>query len=276
MTNIMRVGNVEIVALSDGGFSPPLARFMPEVPAEAWEQYRAQHLDAEGNLRLNLGCFLVRSAGRTILVDTGIGGRGTGNFAPGRLLDELRGAGVSPDDIERVVITHMHFDHIGWNTVDREGHPVPTFPRARYVIQWREWEYCAGPESAEQTMATLAYPVDRAGQLNLVDPNHHPTPELTMLPTPGHTPGHVCVLISSGGEHAVILGDVAHTPVQVTEPDWSIAADVDKELGRQSRRALWDRIEAEGLRVAAGHFVPPNFGRFVRVEGRRFWEAGSS
>jgi glyoxylase-like metal-dependent hydrolase (beta-lactamase superfamily II) len=273
MGGTMRVGNVEVVALSDGGFTRAPGGFMPEVPAEAWEQYRAQHLDAEGNIRLNLGCFLVRSSGRTILVDTGIGGRGGGNFPPGRLMDELRAASVKPEEIERVVITHMHFDHIGWNTIDREGHPVATFSKARYIIQWHEWDYWSKQDAAKQTMATLAFPIERAGQLNLVDPNHHPTPELTMLPSPGHTPGHVSILISSGGEQAVILGDVAHSPVQVTEPDWSIVGDVDKDLGRQSRRALWDRIEQEGLRVAAGHFTGQNLGRFVRLEGKRHWQA---
>lgn len=272
MATTIRVGSVDVLALSDGGFAPPPARFMPDVPAAAWEQYRAQHLDAEGHIRLNLGCFLVRAGGRTLLVDTGIGGRAVGGFPPGKLPDEMAAAGVKPDDIEQIVITHMHFDHIGWNTVDRDGTPVPTFPRARYVIQRREWEYWSKDDAAKQTMETLAYPVERAGQLDLVDPEHHPAPELAMLPTPGHTPGHVSILITSGGEGAVILGDVAHSPVQVREPDWSIAADVDKELARTSRHALWDRIEAEGLRVAAGHFQPDSFGRFVRLEGRRAWQ----
>ncbi len=269
----MRVGSVEVVALSDGSFARTPAQFMPDVPPEAWEQFRAQHLDADGNLRLNLGCFLVRTGTHTVLVDTGIGPHGSPTIPPGHLPDELRAAGVTPEEIERVVITHMHADHIGWNTVERAGQHVPTFPRARYVIQWREWEYWTKQEAVQPLLLRAAYPIERAGQLNLVDPNHHPVPELTMLPTPGHTPGHCCVLISSGGEHAVILGDLAHTPVQVTEPDWGIAADVDKDQARQSRRALWERIEAEGLRVAAGHFPAPGFGRIVRLEGRRWWQA---
>lgn len=271
MPTTIQVGNVELAALSDGGFERPPQQFMPDVPVQAWEPYRAQHLDADGNIRLNLGCFLVRSGGRTVLVDTGIGGRG-GGFPPGRLMDELKAVGVAPEQIEQVVITHMHFDHIGWNTVDRNGRPEVTFPRARYVIQRREWEYWSGEESAKQTMETLCYPVERAGQLDLVDAEHRPTAELTMLSTPGHTPGHVSILIRSGGEGAVILGDVAHNPVQVTEPDWSIVADVDKDLGRQSRHALWERIAAEGLRVAAGHFRPDSFGRFVRLEGKQMWQ----
>src|SRR5262249_49511161 len=99
MADTMRAGNVKVMALSDGGVSPPPAQFMPDVPAAAWEQYRAQHLDNEGNLRLNLGCFLLRSAGRTLLVDTGIGGRPAGNFPAGRLLDELRAAGAQLEEI---------------------------------------------------------------------------------------------------------------------------------------------------------------------------------
>ncbi len=181
MGDSIRVGNVEVTAVSDGGFARPPSAFMPDVPAAAWDQYRAQHLDTDGNIHLNLGCFLVRTGGSTVLVDTGIGGRG-GAFPPGRLIDELKQAGVSPEDINQVVITHMHFDHIGWNTVERDGRTVPTFPRARYTIQSGEWDYWSKEESAKQTMENFAYPVQAAGQLDLVGPNHHPTAELTMLP----------------------------------------------------------------------------------------------
>ncbi len=271
MAHTLRVGNVEITALSDGGFARPPSQFMPDVPAEAWEPFRAQHLDADGNIRLNLGCFLLRAGGATVMVDTGIG-PSTGNFAPGRLLDELRDLGVAPDAIDKVVITHMHPDHIGWNTIERDGARVPTFSRARYVIQATEWKHWANEPAAATTMANLALPVERAGQLDLVEPEHHPTPELTMLPTPGHTPGHVSILVVSGGERALILGDVMHNPAQVSEPDWSVGADIDQALGRASRRAVLDRAEADGLTLAAGHLPLPNFGRVVRVDGRRFWQ----
>jgi glyoxylase-like metal-dependent hydrolase (beta-lactamase superfamily II) len=268
------VGSVELLPLSDGSFSRPPSRFFPDVPADSWVPYREDYLDADGNVVLNLGCFLVRADGVTILVDTGIGPHVNLGGHSGSLLEEMETAGVAREAVDVVLTTHMHLDHIGWNTVERDGAVVPTFPRARYLVQRIEWEW------AMSLTGDAAAPIDRAGRplepagvVDLVDGEHAVTPSVRFLPTPGHTPGHSCILIDSNGQQGVILGDVAHSPVQVPQPEWSVGADVDKDRARASREALWDRIAEHGLTVAAGHFPPPNVGRFVRVEGRRYWRA---
>lgn len=276
------IGRVEILPLSDGYLARTPGRFFPETPAADWQPYR-QFLDADGQVRLNLGCFLLRADGRTVLVDSGLGpeidpGEGEG----GRLLDALAAADVPAEAVDLVLATHLHLDHIGWHAARRGDEYAPTFPRARYLIQRAEWEHWLQPrteqtphidEEDEQFLARLLPPLERAGVLELVDGEYAATPSVRYLPTPGHTPGHACVLVDGGDERAVILGDVAHSPAQVGEPQWPVGADEDRALGIATRRALWEQIEWHGLRVAAGHFPPPGIGRFVRVEGRRWWQA---
>lgn len=278
----IRFGSVEVLAVNDGRFARPPGRFFPETPAEAWAPYR-RYLDEHGDVPLNLGSFVLRADGRTVLVDTGLGPRlDLGNTGE-RLPDALRSAGVALDAIDFVLITHMHMDHIGWNTVDGEQGPAVTFPRARYLVQETEWHHWMQPVTAqtphlddedETLLNAVARPLERDGVLDLVSGEHAVTPSVRFLPAPGHTPGHACILIDSGGERAVILGDAAHSPAQIPEPDWPVGADQDRLGGIATRRRLWDQIEQQGLTVCAGHFSPPNTGRFVRVEGRRMWAAG--
>lgn len=276
------VGAVSVLPLSDGHFQRPVERFFPGVSAEAWQPYRAQYLTADGALPLNLGSFLLRADGQTILVDTGFGPDPAGVLGgvSGTLLDELQSVGLTVDQIDIVLTTHMHADHIGWHTRVRNGERIATFPRARYLIQemeWRHWTQPPGSDAPhidgddETMMTALARALTAPGLLTTVSGEHAATPSVRYLPTPGHTPGHACVLIDSGGEQAVILGDVAHSPAQVSEPEWTARADENQEQSRLSRLALWERIEAAGLTVAAGHFAAPNIGRFVQAEKKRLW-----
>ena len=115
------------------------------------------------------------------------------------------------------------------------------------------------------------WPLEELGLIEFMDGEHSITRELTAVPTPGHTPGHVSILITSQGQRALVLGDAAHNPAQVEEPDWVSRADMDPELTRQTRKALLDRLEREQILVAAGHFEAPGFGRIVRLDGRRYW-----
>ena len=273
--NIIRIGNIEVMSLSDGMLEFDLCNFFPTISQEHWDPYTS-HLTGEQKVRFNLGSFLVRADGRMILVDTGLGPKPAD--APetpwGQLMEEFSTYGVRPADIEMVVMTHAHRDHVGWNLMAQGGRYTPTFPNARYWVSAKDWEACHKPDLKERfpNAPTCVWPLEELGLLQLMDGEYSLTPSLTTLPTPGHTPGHMSLLITSQGERALILGDVAHNPAQVHETDWVSRADMDPEETRRTRRSLMERLEREGLVVAAGHFPAPGFGKVIRLEGRRIWQ----
>jgi glyoxylase-like metal-dependent hydrolase (beta-lactamase superfamily II) len=272
--NTIRVGNVEIMALSDGLLEFDLCNFFPTIPEEQWGPYE-QHLH-DHRVRFNLGSYLIRSDGRTILVDTGLGPRpaDTPDVPWGELMRDFQAHGVRPEQVDMVVMTHLHRDHVGWNLM-REGERwVPTFPNARYWVSPRDWEACHQPDvqpTRFPNAPSCVWPLADLGLVEFMRDEHPLTRDLAAVPTPGHTPGHMCLLITSGGERALVLGDAAHSPVQLEQPDWVSRADMDPDLTRQTRRALIERLEREQILVAAGHFPAPGFGRIVRLEGRRYW-----
>ncbi|HYB43246.1 MAG TPA: MBL fold metallo-hydrolase [Candidatus Methylomirabilis sp.] len=275
--NVIRVGNVEIMALSDGMLEFDLCNFFPSIPADNWQQYTA-HLTPEHKVRFNLGSYLIRTDGRTVLVDTGLGPRpeSTPEVPWGQLLHDFQANGVRPDEVDMVVMTHLHRDHVGWNLLPQGGRYVPTFRKARYWMSAQDWEACHKPDVQPERFPnapSCVWPLEQLGLVELMRGEHSITRELTGVPTPGHTPGHMSILITSQGERALILGDAAHNPVQLEETDWVSRADMDPELTRQTRRALLERLEREQITVAAGHFEAPGFGRIVRLQGRRYWRA---
>jgi glyoxylase-like metal-dependent hydrolase (beta-lactamase superfamily II) len=274
--HVIRVGNVEIMALSDGMLEFDLCNFFPTIAEDRWEPYAA-HLTDEHKVRFNLGSYLIRDDGRTILVDTGLGPKPSDvPDAPwGQLLHDFQANGVRPQEVDMVVMTHLHRDHVGWNLLPQGRNYAPTFPNARYWMSAKDWEACHQPDVQPQRFPnapTCVWPLAEMGLVELMPGEHSLTRQLTAVPTPGHTPGHMSILITSGGERALVLGDAAHSPVQLNEPDWVSRADMDPDLTRQTRRALIDRLEREQILVAAGHFAAPGFGRIVRLEGRRYWQ----
>jgi glyoxylase-like metal-dependent hydrolase (beta-lactamase superfamily II) len=264
MRNLI-IGEVEITALTDveGPFFK-LSQLFPGVRADQWEPYLGCYpwafADAE-TLYGRVGSYVVRSPGRVVLVDTGIGPGAMG--MRGRLIEDLERNGTTPDDVDTVFLTHLHGDHIGWSLEPDGG---PTFARARYVTQEDEWE--AAEPYVRKAMSSL----EDLGVLMLMDGEEPLTDELTAIPTPGHSPGHASLLVSSGEEQALVLGDVIAHPAQVTETTWNIAFDVDKERAAFTRVQLLDWLEADGIPVAAGHIPGTGFGRVVREEGRRYWK----
>ncbi len=274
-SNIVRVGDVEIMHLSDGMLEFDLCNFFPTIPSEDWTQYES-HLTQEHKVRFNLGSYLIRSSGRTILVDTGLGPRpaDTPDVPWGELLRSFQASGVRPEDVDMVVMTHLHRDHVGWNVLREGQRYVPTFPNARYWMSRTDWDTSHQPDVQPQrypNAPTCVWPLEELGLIEFMHGEHSLTRELTAVPTPGHTPGHVSILITSQGQRALVLGDAAHNPAQIEEPDWVSRADMDPELTRQTRRALLDGLEREEILVAAGHFEAPGFGRIVRLDGRRYW-----
>ena len=263
------VGRVEIISLTDieGAFFR-LDQIFPGVTPEQWEPYLRRYPWAfadDETLRGRVGSYLLHSPDRTVLVDTGVGPQAMG--ARGALLADLESAGVGPEDVDTVFLTHLHGDHLGWS-VKPDGEPV--FPEARYVTQAAEWEVSA-PYLGRAVAA-----LDDLGVLDLLDGEEPVGDELTAIPTPGHSQGHSSLLVSSGGEQALVAGDAIVHPAQATEPTWNVHFDMDKEQAARTREMLLGWLEADGIVVAAGHIPGSGFGRVVRgaeEPERRYWQA---
>jgi glyoxylase-like metal-dependent hydrolase (beta-lactamase superfamily II) len=275
--NKLQIGNVEILDLTDaGGPFAPLSEVFPGVTADQWAPYRERYPAAfSGDFcNIHFGGFLVRSRGQMLLVDTGIGPNppealfGT---MTGRLPQELEANGVAPESIDLVFITHVHPDHVGWNLTESGS---PRFPRARYLMHEKDWAILPKfrelmPPFIDQTLT----PLQTLGVLELLSGEKALTEEVVALPAPGHTPGHMVLLINSGGERAIILGDALVHPAHISEPDWVFGFDFDAELAAATRRQLIDRAETESMTMVQCHLPSPGYGRVIRVEGRRFWQA---
>jgi glyoxylase-like metal-dependent hydrolase (beta-lactamase superfamily II) len=266
------VGSVEIVRVTDGTMMGLPAFFFSGIPPSMYESALGDDLKSNGLIDVEFGSFLVRSSGKTLLIDTGMGNkRGSQG---GRLLDSLKQVGVTPDDIDVVMNTHLHVDHVGWNCIERDGVYVPTFPNAEYWVAEQEWSFWTSDPDlvAEegQYLVSDVLPLGESPQLKLVDGEAAITPEVSLLPTPGHTPGHSSLAITSAGESAIILGDVAHHPLHL-ERLWIASVDELPRTSRRTKRALAQRLIDEQLLVAAGHFASGGFGRLVMADGKRSW-----
>lgn len=267
------LGGVTIDYFSDGELSCPLLQMLPGADGAMFRELGG--CADETTLTLPLTSFLIRSAGKTVLVDTGIGptlgslGRAFGGevgFLPARLEE----GGVSPESIDAVVFTHLHADHIGWNVVDRDGEVVPMFPNAEYIVSSAEWAFWGATESKD--IARCVKTIEQRGQLRSVADGFAPAPGIELVATPGHTPGHTAVLVRGGAGAAVITGDSAHHPGEFEDPELNPPFDADVAMAKASRKALADRAEREQLLVIGGHFPAPGKGRIVQVEGRRRWQ----
>jgi glyoxylase-like metal-dependent hydrolase (beta-lactamase superfamily II) len=269
----VRVGDAIVAAISDKWHAVERSFHFPSVPAEAWEPYR-DLLTADGRILLNFGCYLVWSDDRIVLVDTGWGPElSPPGMDPGRgaLLDELATLGVTSQDVDLVVFTHLHPDHVGWNLV-REGEVIrPRFISARYLVPEGDWVHYNRLTETHPNIRLQALPLAELGVVELIGGDHAVSPSLTTIATPGHTPGHQSLVVRSGGDSLFILGDLAHTPVVAHETEWPNKFDWDPELAKATRRRVLDGLERDGQLVAAGHFPHPGIGRFVRVDGRRVW-----
>ncbi|MYT32621.1 MULTISPECIES: MBL fold metallo-hydrolase [unclassified Streptomyces] len=241
---------------------------------------RPDFVDRSGTLRLASHTFALSVGGLRVLVDTGIGnGKTRANPAWHDLrtdyVPRLTAAGFAPDLVDLVVLTHLHADHVGWNTRAQGGGWVPTFPNARYVVSRTEREFWAGydmDEPRRQMFRDSVHPVEDAGLLDLVDVpprGAEIAPGLRLVPTPGHTPGHVAVEISSGGATALITGDCLHHPVQFADPALGSCVDIDPERARTTRRSLLSELADSETLLLGTHFPPPTGGR-VRAEGNTY------
>lgn len=268
-----KIGDVEITRVIDVVQPLPATVLIPQATPDALtdlHHWLCPHFaDEQGNLALSIHAFAIRSGDARIVVDTCIGGKerplgGTGE--KGDFLGGLNEIGFVPDAVDRVLCTHLHFDHIGWNTVLENGRWVPTFRNARYLVGEAEWDFWQEEEDpyAPEAKGDSVLPIFDAGLVDLVEPTHVVTNEVRLIPTPGHTPGHVSVMIESQGERAIITGDLFHSPLQMAHPDWEDSADVDGALAYETRLQFMERYADEPVLILGTHFASPTAGHIVR------------
>ncbi len=272
-----RIGNVEAVPLIDAALLMDPHQFLPRVADQMIAEY-PHLLDDRQLMNMSVTTYLIRSAGQNVLIDTGLGGRRRPGFPAGRLDQSLRDAGLAPGDIDVVVHTHLHIDHVGWNTVDDEnGNPVVFFPNAAFLVQKREWDYWMQPEHLQEPgnahLVQCVAPLASSGRLAFIDGEAAIDENLTFISTPGHTPGHVSIGVYSAGERAVVIGDASHHPVQLDHPDWSPGFDTDPIESAHTRDRLFDAAANDGRIWLAGHWEYPGVGRIVRLNGKRAFRA---
>ena len=278
---IWRVGDVTITKLVEVEFRFPsesAGKLVPDadptsVLAIPWI---GPFATPEGKLRGSVHLLLVQTPSARIIVDTGIG-----NDKPRDLplfsmrttpvLEFLRDAGWSRESVDHVICTHLHLDHVGWNTIRQDDTWVPTFSNAVYHFGSRDYEYFdASTSPARRAMfADSITPVVIANLVSFYGPGTVAVPELTADPTPGHTPGQNSVIVQSRGERAVIGGDVMHHPCQIAHPEWSSDLDDDAKAAAVTRRAFLEKLANTGTLLIGTHFAGPTAGRIVR-EGNAY------
>jgi glyoxylase-like metal-dependent hydrolase (beta-lactamase superfamily II) len=233
--------------------------------AEAAPWLRPHFVSDQGYLLQKIHCLVIEVGEHRIAVDTCIGNdkdrHNEGwHRLQGPFLDDLAAAGYPPERITEVVCTHLHVDHVGWNTRLVAGQWVPTFPGARYLLvrpEVEHWRHERGLFEGEDVFGDSVAPVLDAGLADLVAPDHVITDEVRLRPTPGHTPGHVSVEVASGGQRAIITGDMVHNPLQIADPELSSAFDTDPDAARRTRRAVFPDW-ADGRTLVIGtHFGTP-------------------
>jgi glyoxylase-like metal-dependent hydrolase (beta-lactamase superfamily II) len=272
-----KIGNVEIVRIVElfevGNINPIIFQACSYERVLQHDWLIPHYATPEGALKMNFQAFALRIGDRRIMVDTCIG-NDKHRQAPifhhlqTSFLDDLTYAGFPPESIDTVLCTHLHLDHVGWNTRLQGGKWVPTFPNARYLFNRREWDFIhslVDKEGAEvDHLPDSLQPVYETGQIDFVALDHQVAPGIRLEPTPGHTPGHVSVRIESLGKRAVITGDVIHNPVQIAEPDLKTNFDNDHEQAIQTRREFLERHHDQEAYVIGSHFCDPTGGWIVR------------
>jgi glyoxylase-like metal-dependent hydrolase (beta-lactamase superfamily II) len=285
----MNVGDATVTYLPDGyGWIDPGA-FFPTSAPDGWATH-AEFLDDEGRFPVSIGSFLVRTADRVVLVDLGLGVvdfavPGLASFRGGTLLDSLAAEGLAPGDVDTVVYTHLHHDHVGWTSDVAPAPNAPagqtvtglTFANARHLVseaEWRHWSGTAEPTGPDP----VAVQQPLADRIEFVGDGETIAPGVSILATPGHTPGHSSLVVTDPAGRSerrlVILGDVMHCQVQVVESHWRCLFDADPDQGTHTREQLLKELEGGETFLAGGHFAGQVFGRVLPPAARRAWASG--
>lgn len=267
----IHIGDIEVTPVHDGlALLPPTALYRrpQQLPGrgdqdEDWLPHR-QLLTRDGRLEMPVGSYLVRTADRVAIIDTGFGPNPPSPCEGGHLLRSLAAEGLSPSDVTDVVFTHLHADHIGWTSVDG----VATFPNAVHRCDQADWDHFVTRDGHEDIRALLA-PV--APQVETWDTDSTLLPGLDARRAPGHTPGSTILVVSSGTDRAMLLGDVVHCPAELVDDEWQGLADIDPVQARRTRQSLVQELDEAEVLVGAAHFPGLRFGRVLLGRGTRSW-----
>ena len=269
------IGDVTVTKIVELEMTGGTRFLLPQATREeilpiAW--LRPHFADEDGRLRMSIHSFVVETRDRRIVVDTCLGNDKKDRRIPhwndrdGPFLADLAAAGFPAESIDTVLCTHLHVDHVGWNTRMVDGKWVPTFPKARYLMGRTEYQHWSGvkdrPDMAH-ILADSVTPIVEAGLATLVETSERICDEISLIPTLGHTPGHVSVMIQSRGEQAMITGDFMHHPCQIAHPEWSTLADSDHDQGIETRRRMFQRLAGTPVLIIGTHFAGATAGRLV-------------
>ena len=275
--NRWKIGEVSITRVIESEAPWDGTLLLPEATAANVRKERdwlhPTFTDDAGLLRMSIHAFVIASRGKRIVVDTCIGNDKERpipewNRQQWPFLANLEKAGYARESVDMVLCTHLHVDHVGWNTMLRGGTWVPTFPNATYLIGGTEWDFFSTAEEPflKGPVDDSVRPVVAAGMSQLVDDAHRLTDEVWLESTPGHTPGHFSVRISSRGEEAVITGDLMHHPILCRYPEWDNKFDYDGPRAKKTRRAFCERYADSGVLVLGTHFATPSAGRIRKQD----------
>jgi glyoxylase-like metal-dependent hydrolase (beta-lactamase superfamily II) len=283
-----RIGDVEVFSIPEVvSFNDDIGVLLDNATPDLIRKYpwlQPHYATPEARMLINFQGFVVKAAGRNIVVDTCIGADRQREYdvfchLKSDFMEDLKSIGVTPENVDTVLCTHLHFDHVGWNAQRVNNRWVPTFPNARYLfgrIEYEHWMMLYRTRGYHHLLHVdeCIMPIVDARLVDLIEMEHRITAEVALEPSPGHTPGHVSVRISSRGNEAIITGDVLHSPIQIAVPDWVGRFDMDPALGVRQRVRLVNAAADKPLLVIGSHFPQPTAG-FIVSDGISWRFAGS-
>ena len=277
-----RIGDITVSQIVELTFDG-LEDFLPDATPDQvlpMDWLKPHFLTTDGRLKFSIHALIIDTPDKRIIVDTCVGNDKPREFFPDwhmlqtSFLDDLKAAGFPPESFDIVLCTHLHLDHVGWNTMLVDGEWVPTFPKARHLIAQTEFDYVASEAESDDVeewlrdmnrtvMDDSIRPILDAGMVDLVGPNHQICDGIRLVPTPGHTIGHVSVSLESQGESALITGDFIHHPCQLARPDWAVTTDYDQTQSTATRHTQFEALADTDTLVIGTHWPTPTAGHII-------------
>lgn len=268
------IGDIRVSYLSDGCALVNPTTFYPTSTQAGWQDKR-HLLDTDGQLVCSVGAYVIQTPDTTVLVDPGAGPKQktlpqVGNLFGGELLTNLDQAGIDPTSIDIVFYTHIHSDHVGWVGQKSADGQTMIFPRARHLVTSIEWHRFDDPHASRALVEEALESLE--GRIELVEDGQTIAPGISVMATPGHTPGHATLVVQAGNERVLILGDIVHSIVQIEHPEWECVYDLDPIKAKQTRERVFQELEKPSTIGGTSHFSNSVFGKLTRIDSKRVWQ----